>query len=93
MWQQSPRLTPGTLVAISTAADGFKKICKLATVAQRPYKDGLDQDPPLVDIIWARQSEAVVDPELELTMVEARSGYFEAVRHALIGLQMAARSE
>lgn len=89
-WQQSPRLTPGTIVAISTAADQFNTICKIASVAQRPYKDGLDQNPPQVDIIWAKASDAVVDPELELVMVESRTGYFEAVRHALVGLQMAA---
>lgn len=88
-WQQSRRLTPGALVAISTAADKFRKLCMVATIAQRPYKDGLDQKPPLVDIIWANPNEAIVDPELELIMVESRSGYFEAVRHTLVGLQMA----
>lgn len=65
----------------------------VATVAQRPYKDGLDQKPPLVDIIWANPLDAVVDPELELIMVESRSGYFEAIRHTLVGLQNAASCE
>lgn len=92
-WQQSRRLTPGTLVAISTAADQFRNVCMIATVAQRPYMDGLDQRPPLVDIVWADPSQAVVDPELELIMVESRTGYFEAVRHTLVGLQKALRCE
>ena len=65
----------------------------IATVAQRPYKDGLDQNPPQVDIMWAKSSDSVVDPGLELIMIESRSGYFEAVRHSLVGLQMFARYE
>jgi helicase required for RNAi-mediated heterochromatin assembly 1 len=92
-WQQSRRLTPGTIVAVSTAADNFKTICKVATVAQRPYRDGLDQNPPQVDIMWCDTDESVIDPSMELVMIESRSGYFEAVRHSLVGLQMTARNK
>ena len=90
-WQQSSRLTPGSLVALSTKADGFKSVCMVATIAQRPYKDGLDQNPPLVDILWAKTDDAVMDPETEMIMIESRTGYFEAARHALVGLQMSAQ--
>ncbi|KAL8345942.1 hypothetical protein RB598_000049 [Gaeumannomyces tritici] len=86
-WLQSRRFTPGTILAISTAEDKFQTICKIAVVAQRPYKDGLDQNPPLVDLLWADPNEAVFDPGLELVIVESRTGYYEAARHALTGLQ------
>lgn len=92
-WQQSKRLQPGKLVALSTKADGFNKICKIATIAQRPYRDGLDQDPPLVDLLWADPADAVLDPKLEMIMIESWNGYYEAARHALVGLQHAARTQ
>jgi helicase required for RNAi-mediated heterochromatin assembly 1 len=93
LWSQSRRLMPGSVLAISTKRDNFKTICMTATVAQRPFRGGLDQTPPLVDIVWGDINEYVVDPEMELIIIEARSGYFEAVRHTLVGLQMAADSE
>jgi len=62
-------------------------------VAQRPYLDGLDQNPPLVDLIWTVAEEATFDPQEELVIIESRHGYFEAVRHALVGLQHAVDSE
>ncbi|KAK3363226.1 P-loop containing nucleoside triphosphate hydrolase protein, partial [Lasiosphaeria hispida] len=92
-WQQSKRLMPGKVVALSPKADGFRRHCLVATVAQRPYRDGLDQDPPLVDLIWAKSTEAVFDPSLEMVLVEPRHGYFEAARHALAGLQQAAQTD
>ncbi|KAM7184845.1 P-loop containing nucleoside triphosphate hydrolase protein [Naviculisporaceae sp. PSN 640] len=90
-WLQSKRLTPGTTVAITTKADNFRTICKIATIAQRPYKDGLDQNPPVVDLMWADPKDAVFDPRIELVMIESRSGYFESTRHTLVGLQHAAQ--
>lgn len=93
LWQQSRRLQPGTLLAVSTKRDKFESICMVATVAQRPYRNGLDHNPPQIDIVWGNVNESVIDPDIELIMVEARAGYFEAVRHTLIGLQMAAKSE
>ncbi|KAL2260672.1 hypothetical protein VTK26DRAFT_5257 [Humicola hyalothermophila] len=89
-WQQSKRLQPGSIVALSPKDDKFRKICKIASIAQRPYHDGLDQDPPLVDLLWAYPEDAVFDPELEMVMIESRNGYFESARHALVGLQHAA---
>jgi helicase required for RNAi-mediated heterochromatin assembly 1 len=93
LWQQSRRLIPGSVLAISTKRDNFTTICITATVARRPYRDGLDQNPPQVDIIWGIPSEYVISPDEELIMIEARSGYFEAVRHTLVGLQMAATAQ
>lgn len=93
MWQMSRRLRPGAVLAISTKRDNFSSICMTATVAQRPYRGGLDQNPPQVDIVWGNVSDYVVDPDMELIMVEARAGYFESVRHTLVGLQMAADTE
>ncbi|KAK0632933.1 P-loop containing nucleoside triphosphate hydrolase protein, partial [Immersiella caudata] len=86
-WSQSRRLTPGKLVALTTKEDGFRKVCKMATIAQRPLRDELDQDPPEVDLMWANMDDAVLDPAMELVMVESTHGYFEAARHALAGLQ------
>ncbi|ROV98679.1 hypothetical protein VMCG_06750 [Cytospora schulzeri] len=86
-WKQSKRLLPGRIIALST--DNFKKDCRVAVVAQRPFEDGLDQLPPSIDIFWADTEQAVVDPDQELVMVESRNGFYEAVRHALTGLQQA----
>ncbi len=92
-WQHSRRLTAGTAVAITTAEDCFQSICKIATIAARPLSDGLDKSPPEIDIFWANVDDAVFDPAEELIMVESRNGYFEAVRHALVGLQHAAETQ
>jgi helicase required for RNAi-mediated heterochromatin assembly 1 len=91
-WLQSRRLTPGAALALTTAEDRFQSTCLIATVVQRPYLEGLDKTPPEIDIMWADASQAVLDPGQELVMLEARTGYFESVRHALVGLQMAARN-
>lgn len=80
-------------MALSPKSDSFKKICKIATIAQRPYKDGLDRDPPVVDLVWANPEDVVLDPHLELIMIESLHGYFESARHSLVGLQHAARTE
>lgn len=97
-WRQSDRLTPGTLVALSP--DNFTRRCYFATVAARDLSGGLEPNtnagedeytPPRIDITWSCNAEAVlVDPNIEMVMVEASSGYFEAVRHALRGLQLSA---
>jgi helicase required for RNAi-mediated heterochromatin assembly 1 len=89
-WERSKRLRVGTILALTTLEDGFSKGCKIAIVAQRPYEGGLDQFPPQVDITWADPSEAVLDPEREMYMIEARTGFYEGARHTLIGLQLAA---
>ncbi|PSR80341.1 P-loop containing nucleoside triphosphate hydrolase protein [Coniella lustricola] len=87
-WNQSKRLQAGRIVALSH--DGFANDCRVAVVAQRPIEGGLDQNPPTIDIFWAQAEDAVIDPEQEFTMVESRNGYYEACRHALKGLQLAA---
>ncbi|KAK7737338.1 hypothetical protein SLS53_006641 [Cytospora paraplurivora] len=86
-WKQSKRLLPGKILALST--DHFRKDCRVAVVAQRPIEGGLDQCPPSIDIFWGDSEEAVVDPDQELVMVESKNGFYEAVRHALSGLQRA----
>ncbi|RYC61914.1 hypothetical protein CHU98_g4287 [Xylaria longipes] len=92
-WIQTRRLTTGSLVAISTAADGFKTICMPAVVADRPFRDGLDRNPPTIQIFWGNTDDAVLDPTTELVMLESRSGYFEAVRHCMVGLQHVAGTD
>jgi len=91
-WEKSKRLRPGKLVAISTCSDGFRTMCKLATITQRPYFGGLDQDPPVVDLMWANTGDAVLDPSVEMVAVESRHGFFEATRHAMVGLQRSAQT-
>ncbi|KAK1826876.1 P-loop containing nucleoside triphosphate hydrolase protein [Podospora conica] len=92
-WHTSKRLWPGNIVALSPKADGFRTICKVATIAQRPYYGGLDQDPPVVDLMWAIPGDAILDPTLEMVMCESRDGYFEASRHALVGLQLSVETQ
>src|SRR5687767_12215286 len=95
-WQQSTRLTPGSVLAISTAEDNFKTVCMIATVAARYVKGGLEPNldhgepetmPPRVEISWADAANLVMDPHTELVIIEATSGFFESVRHAMVGLQ------
>ena len=82
--QQSKRLTPGSVVALSKKEDQFKKRVKIATVAQRDFKEGQD---PVVDLMWADPSDAILDPREEYLMIESRTGYYEAARHVLTSLQ------
>ncbi|KAI0101061.1 P-loop containing nucleoside triphosphate hydrolase protein [Daldinia grandis] len=86
-WGQTRRLTVGTLVAISTAKDHFRTICMPAIISEHRIRDGLDQNPPTIYFQWTNLSDAVMDPNQELVMVETRCGYFEAVRHSMVGLQ------
>lgn len=88
LWKQAKRLTPGRIVALSS--DNFQSDCRVAIMAQRPIEGGLDQNPPTVDIIWGSADQAIVDPDHELVMIESRNGFYEAARHAMIGLQLAA---
>lgn len=92
-WKQTRRLTVGTLVAISTAADCFKTICMPAVISDHSIRDGLDQNPPTIHFQWANVEDAVMDPNQELIMIETRFGYFEAVRHSMVGLQHVADTQ
>jgi helicase required for RNAi-mediated heterochromatin assembly 1 len=98
-WQFSPRLTPGTVVALSPVIDNFRTTCLVATIAARTIEGGLvpsggdpERSGHRIDILWANPTQAIFDPAKELVMVESRCGYFESVRHSLIGLQLAAET-
>jgi helicase required for RNAi-mediated heterochromatin assembly 1 len=86
-WTQTRRLNTGALVALSTTEDNFKTICMPAVIADCPIHDGLDQNPPTIQIFWADTNDAILDPNVELVMLQSRLGYFEAVRHCMVGLQ------
>ncbi|KAK6223420.1 hypothetical protein LQW54_000538 [Pestalotiopsis sp. IQ-011] len=85
-WSTSKRLTPGTLLAVTTAKDNFTSICMTAVVMARNAED-VNKNSPTVDIQWADSKQMVFDPTEELVMIESRNGFFEAVRHTLVGLQ------
>ena len=85
-WDQSKRLITGTLVALSPADDYFQNKCILATVAARPQA-ALDQNPPEIDLFFARPEDYEIDPMKKWIMVESRSSFFEASRHTLLALQ------
>lgn len=94
-WKTTKRLMDGAVVALSTKKDNFRTICKIATVAQRPYAVGRDFDSTVavaVDLIWANPEDAVIDPALEMVMIESRNGYYEASRHTMLGLQHVAET-
>ncbi|KAL7621763.1 hypothetical protein AAE478_009090 [Parahypoxylon ruwenzoriense] len=86
-WTQTRRLTVGSLVVLSPANDCFKTICMPAIISDHRIRGGLDQNPPTIHFQWANLDDAIMDPNQELVMVEARFGYFEAVRHSMVGLQ------
>ncbi|KAI1453240.1 P-loop containing nucleoside triphosphate hydrolase protein [Annulohypoxylon moriforme] len=92
-WTQTRRLTVGTLVAVSTASDRFKTICMPAVISDHRIRDGLDQNPPTIHFQWTNFDDALMDPNEELVMIETRFGYFEAVRHSMVGLQHVANTE
>ncbi|KAG5747277.1 hypothetical protein H9Q70_010030 [Fusarium xylarioides] len=98
-WKQSNRLTAGTLIALSPKSDNFNTECYVAVVAARYIVGGLEPDPandegkdtpPRIEIFWSDCNNAVFDPSVEMVMIEAKGGYFETVRHAMVGLQHAA---
>ena len=61
-WEQSKRLLQGSMVALSPASDMFQKVCKIAIVAARPISNGLDQNPPMIDLYWGEHTDAAFDP-------------------------------
>lgn len=85
-WDQSKRLRQGTIVALTPAHNRFKTICRVAVVAARPLQ-GVEQNPPQIDLFWGDMNEADFDPLEEYIMIEAKSGYFEASRHTLVAMQ------
>lgn len=85
-WEQSKRLLTGNLVALTPTNDMFNSKCIIGVVAARPM-DGLKQNPPEIDLFFARADEIEIDPQIEFTMVEERSSFFEAGRHTMMALQ------
>jgi helicase required for RNAi-mediated heterochromatin assembly 1 len=92
VWEQSKRLTTGSLVVLTPANDMFKKKTVVATVAARPLS-ALEQDPPEVDLFIARAEELEIDPAVEWVMVEDRRSLYEAHRHTMLALQKMMREE
>lgn len=98
LWAQSTRLTAGTLVALSPRSDNFRNECFVAVVAARYLIGGLQPDfkagedentPPRIEIFWGDTKDARINPSDEFIMLESKGGYFEPVRHAMVGLQHA----
>lgn len=96
-WSQSGRLNVGTSIVLSTKSDAFRTQCYVGIVAGRGLTGGLEPEddtiPPSIEIFWADCQCAILDPSIELVMLEATGGYYEAVRHAMVGLQHAAQIE
>ena len=86
MWEQSKRLMIGSLVILTPSKDMFQSKAVVATVAARPVVN-LELNPPEIDLFFARAEELEVDPALEWTMVEERTGFYEADKHTLMALQ------
>jgi helicase required for RNAi-mediated heterochromatin assembly 1 len=86
MWSGSKRLVSGGLVALSPADDKFRNKCIVAVVAARPL-EGVNLNPPQIDLYFIRPEDMEIDPQQEWLMVEARTGYYEAYRHNLLALQ------
>ncbi|KAE8349973.1 P-loop containing nucleoside triphosphate hydrolase protein [Aspergillus coremiiformis] len=86
VWEYSKRLISGNIVALSPANDSFTNKCIIAVVAARPL-EGVKLQPPEIDIYFARPEDAEFDAQQEWVMVEARTGYYESMRHTMTALQ------
>ncbi|ETN40525.1 uncharacterized protein HMPREF1541_04802 [Cyphellophora europaea CBS 101466] len=86
LWQGSKRLVSGGLVALTPRDDKFATKCTVAVVAARPL-EGLQQNPPEIDLFFIRPEDIEIDPQQEWIMIEAKTGYYEAYRHTLRALQ------
>ena len=86
IWEQSKRLTSGTIIALTTKEDKFRSICIVAVVAARALA-GLELERPEIDIFFASPDEIEIDPQQQWIMVESRNGFFESQRHTLKALQ------
>ncbi|KAJ0318805.1 hypothetical protein COL5a_010530 [Colletotrichum fioriniae] len=95
-WPASQRVVPGTIVALSPASDHFGTQCIVAVVTGR-YDEfaGNSTAPPPLDLEFTDPSitAGFMEPDQEYVMVEARSNYFEAVRHVLEGLKQTAEDD
>jgi helicase required for RNAi-mediated heterochromatin assembly 1 len=86
VWEYSKRLKTGSIVALTPSADNFQTKCVIAIVAARPL-DSVKSHPPEIDLFFAHPEDADLDTQLEWTMIEAKSGYYESARHTLTALQ------
>lgn len=68
--------------------DSFRTKCFVATVADK--FEGTDGRLASIELFWADEGDAVIDPTLELVMLEPKGQYFESIRHTMTGLQHAA---
>jgi helicase required for RNAi-mediated heterochromatin assembly 1 len=41
---------------------------------------------PQIDIFWSNCDFAVFDPIVQMVILKAKGGYFEIVRHAMVGV-------
>lgn len=64
----------------------------MAVVAARPL-EGVKQQPPEIDLFFARAEDADFDSQQEWIIVEAKSGYYEANRHTMTALQKMAKEK
>ncbi|KAJ5512243.1 hypothetical protein N7463_001795 [Penicillium fimorum] len=78
--------TRRAVVALTPKQNAFSSKCVVAIVACR-LQEGVEKDPPEIDIFLASPDDIEIDPQQEWIMVEARAGYFEANRHTLTALQ------
>jgi helicase required for RNAi-mediated heterochromatin assembly 1 len=58
----------------------FRTTCIVAVVAARPM-DLIQEEPPKLDLFFAKSEDIDIDPSIEYTMVEERTSFFEAVRY------------
>ncbi|KAK2748934.1 hypothetical protein FQN57_007217 [Myotisia sp. PD_48] len=86
VWEYSSRLMAGSIVALTPANDCFKTTCIVAVVAARPL-DSVKASPSEIDLFFANPNHAEFDYQREWIMVQARCGYYEAVRHSMTALQ------
>lgn len=91
-WIKTERLTPGTCVALSPAHDNFDTLCFPAVVVGKDCRDATGMIPPIIDLEFedTEMLAEVTNPNLYFVMMEARSNYYEAVRHVMLGLKQAA---
>ncbi|QIW95211.1 hypothetical protein AMS68_000729 [Peltaster fructicola] len=86
LWKQTNRLLSGKLVALTPNDDMFRTKTVVATIAARSL-EGLEQNPPELELFFGNADELELDPAVEWTMIEARSSFFEAQRHTMLALQ------
>ncbi|KAK1701562.1 helicase required for RNAi-mediated heterochromatin assembly 1 [Colletotrichum godetiae] len=95
-WPASQRVVPGTIVALSPASDRFRAQCIVAVVTGR-YDElaGSSSAPPPLDLEFSDPgiTAGLMEPDQEYVMIEARSNYFEAVRHVLESLKQSAEDD